>query len=105
MLILIEEVVRDLVEHHATNRLLGEIVLRPGLAVIQRVKVKLVLVSYLHDLDDQLLSIEVDNLEDILRRLAAAMDSHRFCNNKAEDCSTAAEVHMTNCKKQTENCH
>ena len=54
LLILIEEVVGVLVEHHAANRLQGEDVLRPGLGVIQRVKVKLVLVSHLHGLDHQL---------------------------------------------------
>ena len=46
LLVLIEEVVRVLVEHHAADRLQGEDVW-PGVGVIHRVKVKLVLVSQL----------------------------------------------------------
>lgn len=54
MLILIEEVVWVLVEHHTPNLLEGEHILWPCLGDIQRVKVILELISRVHDLNHEL---------------------------------------------------
>ena len=53
-LLLIKEVVNVAVQHHAPHWLQGELVLREDLRSIQRVKVKLELIFYLHGLDVQL---------------------------------------------------
>lgn len=54
LLILIEEIVRVAVEDHAADRLQREEVLRPGLGDVEGVKVELVLVRNVHDLDKEL---------------------------------------------------
>ena len=54
LLILVEEVVRVLVEHHAANGLQREDVRWPFIVLIQGVKGKLVLVSRVHVLDHEL---------------------------------------------------
>ena len=72
LLVLIEEVVRILVQHHAANRLQREDVLRPGLGVVQRVKVKLVLVSDLHGLNHQLPLWVVASCDGVIQVLQGA---------------------------------
>jgi len=54
LLVLEEEVVRVLVEHHASDGLHGEDVLGPRLGDVQRVEGELVLVGRVHGLDAEL---------------------------------------------------
>jgi len=54
LLILCKEVVNVLVQHHTSNRLKRQDILRPGLGHIERVKVELVFISRINDLDKEL---------------------------------------------------
>lgn len=51
--LLIEEVADVAIQHHASHRLQGELLLREDLGVIKRVKVVVVLIFNLHSLDVQ----------------------------------------------------
>ena len=82
LLVLIEEVIRVLVEHHAPDRLQREDVLRPGLGVIQRVKVKLVLISNLHGLDHQLPLWVVTSCNGIVQVLQPIHIDEKLCKHK-----------------------
>ena len=54
LLILRKEVINVLVQHHTTNGLERQKILRPGLGDIEWVKVELVFVSWINDLDKEL---------------------------------------------------
>ena len=54
LLVLREEVVGVLVQNHPADRLQGEQVLGPDLGDIQRIERELVLIAWVHGLDEQL---------------------------------------------------
>lgn len=69
LLVLREEVVDVLVKDHPPHWLQGEDVLRPRQRDVERVKVKLVLVSRVHGLDEELPLREVSGLDGVVEVL------------------------------------